>query len=45
MWMDFQSPSYKISQVDLIPVTGLDSGDIMEWNYLDADGDVDTELF
>ena len=41
----FSKPSYKVSQVDFIPVTGLDSGDIMEWNYLDADDDVDTELF
>ena len=44
MWLDFQS-LHRVSQVDFIPVTELDSGDIMEWNYLDADDDVETELF
>jgi hypothetical protein len=29
-------------QADYIP---LDAGDIMKWNYLDADDDADTGLF
>jgi hypothetical protein len=33
------------SQADFIPFIGLDSRDIMEWNYLDADDDADTGLF
>jgi hypothetical protein len=33
------------SQADFIPFIGLDSEDIIEWNYLDADDDADTRLF
>jgi hypothetical protein len=36
---------YIASQADFIPIMGLDSKDIMDYNYLDADDDADTGLF
>jgi hypothetical protein len=36
---------YIASQADFIPIMGLDSEDIMDYNYLDADDDADTGLF
>jgi hypothetical protein len=36
---------YIASQADFVPIMGLDSRDIMDWNYLDADDDADTRLF
>jgi hypothetical protein len=32
------------SQADYVSLLGLDNGD-MDWNYLDADEDADTNLF
>ena len=36
---------YIASQADFIPIMGLDSKDIMDYNYLDADDDADIGLF
>jgi hypothetical protein len=36
---------YIASQADFILIMGLDSEDIMDYNYLDADDDADTGLF
>jgi len=36
---------YIVSQADFIPIMGLDSENIMDYNYLDADDDADTGLF
>ena len=36
---------YIALQADFIPIMRLDSKDIMDYNYLDADNDADTELF
>ena len=36
---------YIASQADFVPIIGLDSRDIIDWNYLDADDDADTGLF
>jgi hypothetical protein len=33
------------SQADYIPLLGLGNGDIMDWDYLDADEDADINLF
>ena len=34
-----------VSQVDYMSLLGFDNGDSMDWNYLDADEDVDINLF
>jgi hypothetical protein len=36
---------YIALQADFVPLIGLDSKDIMDYNYLDADDDADTRLF
>ena len=33
------------SQADYVLLLGLDNGDIVDWNYLDADEDADISLF